>query len=406
MKWIVVVSTEEDFCQRVEESWSERSDVLVLSVDGALGCLARLKASRVPDLVIVGPHSGGIDGIVRLLSLQRWKGAPWLLLQGEGFDAPALAEGTRSELLVWRDDCLELRSRADAMLGLPASGGWLHGLCLGEFLQALHYTGRGVEVSLNSEGRQGRVVFARGQLLRAEAELLGGSSALRAMLSWQSYRFSLRWGEEAVERNVDESLVSILLRAACEGDELRRPEEETLSVRLLSSTSPNQRADRRLPPGAFASADALFSAALVRQIGEIAGLQTLGIVDLHAARCARLLPPGLEDEGGFLESYRGFLTVYEDVLAAANDAALEEALLTLSGEYHLLRRLPGEQPRFLVMRVRGQKTALGLLRRDLQEAAEALRHSASDAEASPEARSALAGGGLRQETRSALVGRP
>lgn len=250
---------------------------------------------------------------------------------------------TSSELLA------AIRQAVDCETGFRGS---IHGLSLVDLLQMFHYARRSLAIVVDGWAA-GHVYLEDGQLVHAIYRDLTGEDALRAILAMPAGSLRTMVLPEGTPRTITRDFQPLLL------DSLRTLDEDSLQglegeLAEFDEVVPHARPDlqrfvdrlRRLDGYAASLLIDCESGVMLGGDGDPVGL------DLHVAAA------------GYGELFR----LKRALVARQGGDAIEDVVITMSSQYHVLHALPGEPALLLCVVLERTAASLGLARYALASA--------------------------------------
>ncbi len=190
---------------------------------------------RPVDLVLTDLYMPEMDGFELLATmLQRFASVPVIVMSSS--ELPELGEElTRRGALRFLEKPFDYLALATSVRETLArtSQGRLTGVSLLGFLQLLSYEKKSAVLTVRSEGREGRLHVAAGEVVNASYGLLRGESAVGEIFSWADCDIDVNVPQR-VERLIFRPLEGLLLEAAKEFDEARATDSGELESRVAS----------------------------------------------------------------------------------------------------------------------------------------------------------------------------
>lgn len=231
------------------------------------------------------------------------------------------------------------------------------------------------------EGQKRAVIFIHGRIVN-HAELIqrtegqntrhGGEEAFYKILGWEEGQFSVRRNAMAPQDTINMEWEFLLMEGLRRLDESRTTPEtarvsddepvESLSDMLADLSSDDAEALRQLIQE---NIDMTNINQALDQIMAIDGALAAAIVDWESGLTLGTIGNGIDIElaaAGNTNVVRSKLAVMKDLEI---DGKIEDILITLSTQYHLIRLLHGETNIFIYVALDGKKSNLGLARHRL-----------------------------------------
>jgi CheY-like chemotaxis protein len=242
----------------------------------------------------------------------------------------------------------------------PEAVGRIRGITLFGFLQLLGVEGKTAVVVVRGNGLEGRCYFDDGRLVHAHTRRLEGVEAVYEILAWGDPTVEIFYKRRPHGQTVREPLQQVLMEAARLLDEGRRGGKATVAAEPVTG-----------PPraGGDGGVEAVLEDAL-----EIAGV--VGVALVHAPS-GRVLGAAGGRVSFDVELAAG--AAAELVRAQARwlgaldlDDAIDDVILTLGKQYHLVRPLGAGRDDFLYLVLSRQRANLGQARQQLAKLARRL----------------------------------
>lgn len=416
---VLVVDDEPLFRQTVVEVLTEWFDgIEAVGLPDGVEALAYLSAHHV-DVLVTDIQMPRMDGISLLKEMINHRHRPAVIVT-TAHGTPQLERWATSALaftVLEKPVDLPVLLGAIEQLLAPAETGRLQGITLPGFCQLLQLEQKTCELRIQSGDRAGRLLFRSGKLEDAVHEAASGNLAAMEMLTWPNPTVELSSRLPAAgAKRVTEDVTFLLFEAVRFLDERRRQDPEQVPASFAAPTSgPASTPQRpgfqrkstprgfmaRELPGRFPSSRPAESSplrayltearagsepgepvagppsGLVRQDG--AALQTLRQVDGFVGAAMVNVDTGkivqeLGAEGETMEliaaTQASIIRANRKVmhrLSASDD--VEDLLLTLGRQYHLVRPLRPGAALFLYLVLTRQTASLGYARLALAEVA-------------------------------------
>lgn len=265
MRTILVVDDEKMILGLLSEGLESGEDrIQVLQAQNGKQAVELLGSAKV-DLVITDLKMPVMDGYELLSHMGRhYRNVPVIVMTG--FGSPEIARRLRQKGVVHYVekplDIGDLREKVQSLLS-ERSKGFIQGITLANFLQAVEVEQKTLTLRIRSKGRVGHLYVEKGELIDAEdGEGHAGEEAALAILCWDDAEIELM-GIHNRERIIDNSLMSVLLEASKLKDEKKKTDDkgedllgeairlaeahhlkpaQTLLVKLLKANPRNHRA--------------------------------------------------------------------------------------------------------------------------------------------------------------------
>jgi hypothetical protein len=248
--------------------------------------------------------------------------------------------------------------------------GRIEGITLSSFLQLLNSEGRSCRLVVNSHGRQGTFFLMDGQIANAVYEQLAAEASAYEMIGWEEVQIQIEPVAAATVRTLHLPLEHILMEAARLADE-----------KAFQERSKPSHENRLLAPDAHSASGSdlqeltTFKEIQMDNVNEI--LQdAMGIEGALGVALVAI------DSGMALGKAGGGTNLNLDVAAAGNTSVvkaklrvmddlgfrnenIEDILITLGHQYHLIRLLGSDQSLFLYLVLNRSTANLAMARHKL-----------------------------------------
>src|SRR2546422_9484287 len=231
----------------------------------------------------------------------------------------------------------------------PATVGRIMGITLFGFLQLLEVERKTGLIIVSSSGDEGRLYFARGRLVHGETRRLRGVAAVHEIVGWPDPKLEIFYKRASRERTIEDPLQHVLMEAA------RLLDERGQSV----GGAEGEPGDEESPTSAVRSR--------LEEAMQIEGALGVALVDgasgmsLGAAGGSAILNVELAGAGA-----ADFVRAKLRVLAALGlKDTIEDVMITLGKQYHLIRFLGPDPTVFLYLVLDREGANLGMARHKL-----------------------------------------
>jgi CheY-like chemotaxis protein len=230
----------------------------------------------------------------------------------------------------------------------PKGVGRISGITLFGFLQLLEVERKSGLVVVAASDHEGRLYFDEGQLVHAHTGHLDGLAAAYEILSWPEPAVEIFYKRRARERTVHHPLQHVLMEAARLLDERARGGAEPAPA---EGGEPGPRGDAR-------------AAWILEEARKIDGAVAAAVVD---AASGMILAQLGEDSPAMAKEL--VLAALRGMTAAEVDDHIEDIMLTLGKQYHVIRFLGGGHELFVHLVLDRERGSLGLARQQLAKLA-------------------------------------
>jgi DNA-binding response OmpR family regulator len=380
LKTVLLVDDEDLFRSSVAEALSApRGPFAVLTAADGAQALEILRRQDV-DLLITDLHMPVLDGIELLREFMGLQpGRPALVLTAHG--SPEIEEHLRLlggvSYLEKPIDLGMLHQRIDEALR-PRTQGHIEGITLFGFLQLLEIERKSCTLTLRLGERRAVLFIRAGELIHAESDGLVGDAAVLQLGDWEAPEIDIENVCRTRKRTVETRLTELLMEAARLADERREygprdeapprtttEDDDDLSTQFHAATAPhNER-----PEGIMASLKETLT-----KLTEIDGFMGACIVDSTSGMML-----GAEGGGAGLNLEIAAAGNTEVVRAKRKTMAslglrdaIEDILITLGKQYHLIRPLGVKDGMFAYLVLDKGRSNLAMARHSLADAEKGL----------------------------------
>ena len=231
----------------------------------------------------------------------------------------------------------------------PATVGRIMGITLFGFLQLLEVERKTGLIIVSSSGDEGRLYFDRGKLVHGETRRLRGVAAVHEIVGWPDPKLEIFYKRTSRERTIEDPLQHVLMEAARLLDERGRPvggaegepgEEESPTSAVRKSLEEAMQIEGALGVALVDGASGMSLGAAGGSAMLNVELAGAGAADFVRAKLRVLAALGLKD-------------------------TIEDVMITLGKQYHLIRFLGPELNVFLYLVLDRERSNLGLARHRL-----------------------------------------
>jgi len=305
------------------------------------------------DAILTDLQMPVMDGLTLLGHLlERGVRTPVAVMTGQRI-TPELAEQLqRFGIAATFTKPVELSALADELQRSlsPTTVGRITGVTLFGFLQLLEVERKTALIVVHSGNEEGRLYFDSGALVHAETRRLRGLAAVNEVVGWPDPRLEIFYRRTARDRTIDQPLQQVLMEAARLLDERGRGRglEPADEGRPVAPPRPDLQE-------ALDEAMEIDGALGVALVDGGSGM-SLGVAGGSAGLNVELAAAGAAD----------FVRAKQRVMAAlGTQDTLEDVMITLGKQYHLIRFVGSELKVFLYLVLDREGANLGMARHRL-----------------------------------------
>ncbi len=269
----------------------------------------------------------------------------------------------------------------------PAAVGRIAGITLFGFLQLVEVEQKTAMIVVRSLQQEGRLYFHVGKLEHAQAGALKGVGAVYEIVAWSEPKLEIFYERTSRERTITEPLQHVLMEAARLLDERRRaqPARDTAGTDVGSGL-PSASTEAEDGGGAVGLIGAVQSGPAETAVESDPQAALQRAMQIEGALGAALVDA---DSGMTLATSGGGVTLNLELAATAGcnvvrgyvrglrslglKDTLEDIMITLGKQYHVIRLLGPEQDLFLYLVLDRGRANLGLARRKVADIARRMR---------------------------------
>jgi CheY-like chemotaxis protein len=231
----------------------------------------------------------------------------------------------------------------------PATVGRITGITLFGFLQLIEVERKTGLIVVQGAGQEGRLYFDRGKLVHAHTRRLEGLEAVHEIVAWPDPKLEIFYKRTSRERTITEPLQHVLMEAA------RLLDERGISVGDAPADGANAAGLQPDVQEALDEAMEIDGALGVALIDAASGM-SLGTAGGNAKVNVELAGTGAAD----------FVRAEARVMATAGvKDTIEDVMITLGKQYHLIRFLGPDHHMFLYIVLDRELSNLGMARHRL-----------------------------------------
>lgn len=321
-----------------------------------------------PPILIVSdvrlPGKSGVDFLIE--AREKWPSIKFILISAFASvsNEQALAHGAL-RLLRKPFALKELVSAVESALQNENFHGSVEEISLLDLMQVLHWGKKTSVIFIRRGARRGEIFFEHGEIVHAKASDLRGIEALYAMMRWQGGSFQAKAGQEPPRRTIEASFDSLILEAMRLIDEEARDSDATTHDDLIipaslkdsvaeekNTTQKEGKKMAKVNLEVLEEIDGFLGACLVdSDSGMVLGLQGGGPIDLEVAAA------------GNTQVVRAKRKTMSSLGLADT---IEDMLISLNKQYHILRPLESNQALFLYLVLDRAKANLAMARHEIK----------------------------------------
>lgn len=372
---VLLVDDEPLFLTSIEDAISARlPNVRLLRAENGSEALDHVR-DRSVQLLVTDLRMPKLDGLRLLAEMARLKlHVPAIVATahaGAETEAHAMSLGALAfvEKPVDIDELVEL---IETRLALPEAG-TLEGVSLPGFLQLLAMEQKSCTVHVTQSDLSGVITFVDGQLVDARVGTTRGDDAAMRMMSWADATFHVEPTLTHVEPTVAIPLEHLLLDAARQRDEGATPEPSSEELPRMQAVldsvwpaTPIEDPEHLTQPNQGNNDMSNVSESLHSAM-DIDGAIATALVDFESGMTLGTAGGGEHFDidlaaSGNTQVVRSKMTVMDSL---GIDGSIEDILITLDDQYHLIRPLKSVGTIFLYLAIDKEKGNLGLARHKL-----------------------------------------
>ncbi len=315
-------------------------------------------AAQPVDAILTDLQMPVMDGLTLLGDLlERGTRTPVAVMTGQRI-TPELAERLRgygiAAAFTKPVDLSTLTDELQRSLS-PATVGRIMGITLFGFLQLLEVERKTGLIVVSASGDEGRLYFDRGKLVHGETRRLRGVAAVNDIVGWPDPKLEIFYKRTSRERTIEEPLQHVLMEAARLLDERGVPVGMAGGDPGAHGHSPEEPSPTTAVRSSLEEAMQIDGALGVTLVDGASGM-SLGTAGGSAMLNVELAGAGAAD----------FVRAKLRVLAALGlKDTIEDVMITLGKQYHLIRFLGPELNVFLYLVLDRERSNLGLARHRL-----------------------------------------
>ena len=334
--------------------------VVVMEAGDGVAALDILKNNTV-DLLITDVHMPEMDGVQLLVEMsQRQLFMPTIVVSAHSATrtVPVIRSFGALGFVNKPVDLNELVADAFARIEQHPSD-ILRGVSLAGFVQLLSMERRTCSMHVTSKSHSGVLVFVNGELVDATTPNEVGTEAALEMARWPAPALYVEAHVDAVVRSIDVPLHETLMEAAClqdDGTELAPSKVPTLSPQQHSDTTNSEEKN-------MSNIEEC-----IEEVISLDGAIAAALVDFESGLTLGTRGGGREFDvevaaSGNTQVVRSKMFVMEQL---GLKGRIEDILITLETQYHLIRPLKTAPTLFLYVAIDRKRGNLGLARHRLK----------------------------------------
>jgi CheY-like chemotaxis protein len=354
---ILIIEDEAGLRESLAEGLAGAFPDSTLAAYGSVEEAVRDVEADPPRLVITDVRLPGRSGVDFLLDArQRWPAVRFILITAY---ATLVTHEQASEYgafrLLQKPFALhKLVETVQDALGAAFSGN-VEGISILDLLQLANLGKKSFKISVRQGAERGQIYFRKGEVIHAVTERLEGIAAFNEMVRWQRGEFETRSEARAPRTTVREPFQRLILEALrILDEENRRRTEQELGVAAAGAA--DRRRDLAMVQAdleTLASIDGFLGACLVDgESGAVLGEHGGGPFDLTIAAAGNT---------EMVRAERGTLAALE-----LRDQ-IEDILISLDTQYHLLRPMDSHRDLFLYLVLDRSLANLAIARHELKK---------------------------------------
>lgn len=232
MKTVLIVDDEKLFLASLTEGLSSHSDEFqVVTANNGKQAIGIIE-SRSIDLVVTDLKMPVMDGFQLLAHLMS-ENLNFPIIVMTAFGTPEIENRLKEfEAFGYLEKPIDFQKLADKIREAltRTDSGRLNGVSLFSFLQLVQMEQKTCFLKIKSEGRQGTLVFSRGELYDAAYEALKGEKAAMEVVCWENAEIEIVNILKKIKRKIQKPLTNLLMDAAQAKDEAALAAESHDSV--------------------------------------------------------------------------------------------------------------------------------------------------------------------------------
>jgi FixJ family two-component response regulator len=231
---LLVVDDDPDTCDLIRNGLSSYREFQVLSADSGQAAVEHLNSQEV-SFVITELKLPVMNGL-KLLSHMRkfYPEIPVIVLTGYG-TAEIEAQIIKLDTITYFEKPLDIGVLVD-MISTALQDrvpGQISGISTAAFLQLMFNEQKTCTLSIQSEGRTGKLYLQKGELIDAETENRKALNAATYIIAWDKPVINIESSCRKFEKKIQQSMMSILLDSARKKDDMKN--EAMIRTQQLAS---------------------------------------------------------------------------------------------------------------------------------------------------------------------------